>query len=189
MMPTLARVCCVLKLFTSLPPDRVRVYRELQLGGTLKALDDGGYQIDLGRDAHKTCTPLFLECAGGNLCYSPCALSAHARSCACDCAGAKCTGGGAGSRGAGRRTGQPLVRGARAVGRSPPGRWQWRGDAARGASGRAGVHAGGGGLARAAGRRDGGGLRCQHRSVRAVLRGGGGALARVRLLLRPQVAS
>ena len=53
----LVRTCCVLKLFTALPPDRVRVYRELQLGGSLKPLDAGSYQIDLGLGAHKTCTP------------------------------------------------------------------------------------------------------------------------------------
>lgn len=36
---------------------RVGVYRRLQLGGTLKAVGDGGYQIDLSeRGAHKTCT-------------------------------------------------------------------------------------------------------------------------------------
>lgn len=36
---------------------RVGVYRRLQLGGTLKAVGGGGYQIDLSeRGAHKTCT-------------------------------------------------------------------------------------------------------------------------------------
>ena len=57
------RKCCVLKLLTALPPDRVRVYRELQLSGSLKALDGGIYQIELGRGSHKTCAspplPLF----------------------------------------------------------------------------------------------------------------------------------
>ncbi|MDC0526063.1 hypothetical protein OAO87_03595 [bacterium] len=32
----LVRKCCVLKLLTALPPDRVRVYHELQLSGSLK---------------------------------------------------------------------------------------------------------------------------------------------------------
>ena len=51
---SLTRACCLLKLLTALPPDRVGVYRLLKLGGTLKAVGDG-YQIDLSeRGAHKT---------------------------------------------------------------------------------------------------------------------------------------
>ena len=33
----------------------MRVYRELKLGGSLKAMVDGSYKIDLERGAHKTC--------------------------------------------------------------------------------------------------------------------------------------
>ena len=43
-----------LKLLTAIPPDRVRVYRELQLGGSLKAAGGGSYKIDLERGSHKT---------------------------------------------------------------------------------------------------------------------------------------
>ena len=51
---SLVRSCCLLKLLTAIPPDRVRVYRELQLGGSLKAAGGGSYKIDLERGAHKT---------------------------------------------------------------------------------------------------------------------------------------
>ncbi|MDC0525817.1 hypothetical protein OAO87_02365 [bacterium] len=44
---SLVRDCCLLKLLTALPPDRVGVYRLLKLGGSLKALGGGAYQIDL----------------------------------------------------------------------------------------------------------------------------------------------
>ena len=48
------RSCCLLTILTALPPDRVGVYRKLQLGTTLKrAVCGGGWQIDLAtRDAH-----------------------------------------------------------------------------------------------------------------------------------------
>ena len=53
----LTRVCCLLTLLTAMPPDRVRDYRELRLGGSLKHMGNGSYQIDLSeRSAHKTCT-------------------------------------------------------------------------------------------------------------------------------------
>ena len=49
------RTAALLKLLTSLPPDRVCVYRKLQLGATLKPLGGGRYQIDLSEPgAHKT---------------------------------------------------------------------------------------------------------------------------------------
>ena len=50
----LARSCCLLKLLTAMPPDRVGVYRLLRLGSTLKAVG-GSYQIDLSQPgSHKT---------------------------------------------------------------------------------------------------------------------------------------
>ena len=50
----LVRDCCLLTLFTALPPDRVGVYRQLKLGSTLKIVGDR-VQIDLSeRGAHKT---------------------------------------------------------------------------------------------------------------------------------------
>ena len=52
---SLVRDCCLLKVLTALPPDRVGVYRTLKLGGSLKARGNGAYQIDLSeRGAHKT---------------------------------------------------------------------------------------------------------------------------------------
>ena len=40
---------------TSVPPDRVKVARTLQLGGSLKPTADGGFDLDLATpDAHKT---------------------------------------------------------------------------------------------------------------------------------------
>jgi integrase len=52
---SLVRDAALLKLLTALPPDRVGVYRQLQLGGSLKALGGGSFQIDLGeRGSHKT---------------------------------------------------------------------------------------------------------------------------------------
>ena len=51
----LVRSCCLLKMLTAMPPDRVGVYRLLRLGGTLKAVDDGSFQVDLSQPgAHKT---------------------------------------------------------------------------------------------------------------------------------------
>ena len=51
----LLQTACLLRLLTGLPPDRVGVYRQLQLGSTLKQAVDGSYQIDLSRrGAHKT---------------------------------------------------------------------------------------------------------------------------------------
>ena len=50
----LTRDVCLLKVLTGLPPDRVGVYRQLQLGGTLKSTE-GGYQLDLSLPGqHKT---------------------------------------------------------------------------------------------------------------------------------------
>ena len=50
----LSRTACLLKLLTAMPPDRVGVYRLLQLGSSLKANDDG-FQMDLSEPgAHKT---------------------------------------------------------------------------------------------------------------------------------------
>jgi hypothetical protein len=50
----LARTCCLLKLLTAMPPDRVGVYRQLQLGRTLKPVGER-YIVDLSEPgAHKT---------------------------------------------------------------------------------------------------------------------------------------
>ena len=50
----LTRDVCLLKVLTGLPPDRPGVYRQLQLGGTLKSTEDG-YQLDLSLPGqHKT---------------------------------------------------------------------------------------------------------------------------------------
>jgi uncharacterized membrane protein YgcG len=52
---SLVRSCVLLTLLTALPPDRVAVYRLLQLGGSLKHMGGGSYLIDLSeRGAHKT---------------------------------------------------------------------------------------------------------------------------------------
>ena len=51
---SLVRSRALLKLLTGMPPDRVRVYRELKLGSSLMAVGGGVYKIDLGREAHKT---------------------------------------------------------------------------------------------------------------------------------------
>jgi hypothetical protein len=51
---TLTRDVCLLRVLTGMPPDRVGVYRQLRLGGTLKPVD-GGYQLDLSLPGeHKT---------------------------------------------------------------------------------------------------------------------------------------
>ena len=51
----LSRNACLLKLLTSMPPDRVGVFRVLTMGGTLKRVDGDGFQIDLSEPgAHKT---------------------------------------------------------------------------------------------------------------------------------------
>ena len=50
----LTRACCLLKILTAMPPDRVGVYRQLQLGSTLKAVGKG-FQVDLSEPGlHKT---------------------------------------------------------------------------------------------------------------------------------------
>ena len=60
---TLARDACVLRILTGMPPDRVGVYRQLQLGGTLKPLSDDGYQLDLSTPgAHKTASVFGPAC-------------------------------------------------------------------------------------------------------------------------------
>ena len=51
---TLTRDVCLLRVLTGMPPDRVGVYRQLRLGGTLKSVEDG-YQLDLSLPGeHKT---------------------------------------------------------------------------------------------------------------------------------------
>ena len=51
----LVQTAALVRLFTSLPPDRVGVYRQLKLGESLKPLGEGSYQVDLSeRGAHKT---------------------------------------------------------------------------------------------------------------------------------------
>ena len=51
----LTRDVCLLTVLTGLPPDRVRVNRELKLGDTLKRSEDGGYSLDLSQPGlHKT---------------------------------------------------------------------------------------------------------------------------------------
>ena len=51
---SLTRNVCLLRVLTGMPPDRVGVYRQLQLGGTLKSVEDG-YQLDLSLPGeHKT---------------------------------------------------------------------------------------------------------------------------------------
>ena len=51
-----------LRVLTCMSPDRVGVYRQLQLGGTLKSVEDG-YQLDLSLpDAHKTASVFGPAC-------------------------------------------------------------------------------------------------------------------------------
>ena len=58
----LARDVCLLVLLTSIPPDRVAVYRRLQLGLTLKSTADG-YQLDLSSPGlHKTAAVFGPSC-------------------------------------------------------------------------------------------------------------------------------
>ena len=58
----LTRSMCLLRVLTCMPPDRVGVYRQLQLGGTLKSVEDG-YQLDLSLpDAHKTASVFGPAC-------------------------------------------------------------------------------------------------------------------------------
>ena len=53
---------CLLRVLTGMPPDRVGVYRQLQLGGTLKSVE-GGYQLDLSLPGeHKTASVFGPAC-------------------------------------------------------------------------------------------------------------------------------
>ena len=58
----LTRDVCLLRVLTGMPPDRVGVYRQLQLGGTLKSVE-GGYQLDLSLPGeHKTASVFGPAC-------------------------------------------------------------------------------------------------------------------------------
>ena len=59
---TLTRDVCLLRVLTGMPPDRVGVYRQLQIGGTLKSVEDG-YQLDLSLPGeHKTASVFGPAC-------------------------------------------------------------------------------------------------------------------------------
>ena len=58
----LTRDVCLLRVLTGMPPDRVGVYRQLRLGGTLKSVEDG-YQLDLSLPGeHKTASVFGPAC-------------------------------------------------------------------------------------------------------------------------------
>ena len=59
----LTRDVCLMRLLTGVPPDRVGVYRLLKLGSTLKATEDGGYQVELNEAGqHKTSAVFGATC-------------------------------------------------------------------------------------------------------------------------------